>query len=92
MHCGYNLRMLFGCMEAYMHMLKPISIAIGALSLCAMPASAEGAPWCAYKSNGGTNCGFYSWEQCKANIYGNDYCAPNPSYSGTKASRRRQRD
>ena len=29
-----------------MQILKPISIAIGVLSLCAMPASAEGAAWC----------------------------------------------
>jgi Protein of unknown function (DUF3551) len=75
-----------------MQVLKPIFIAIGVLSLCAMPASAEGAPWCAYKSNGGTYCGYYSWEQCKAGTYGNDNCAPNPQYSGTKDSRRRQRD
>ena len=75
-----------------MRILNSASIAIAVLSLCGMPAQAEGAPWCAYKSNGGTNCGFYSWEQCKANIYGNDNCAPNPQYSGTKDSRRRQRD
>jgi hypothetical protein len=35
-----------------MQMLKLISVSIGVLSLCAMPATAE-APWCAYKSNGG---------------------------------------
>jgi Protein of unknown function (DUF3551) len=74
-----------------MRILNSASIAIAVLSLCGMPAHAEGAPWCAYKSNGGTNCGFYSWEQCKANIYGNDNCGPNPQYSGTKDSRRRQR-
>jgi hypothetical protein len=67
-----------------MRMLKLVSIIMAVVWLSAMPARAEGAPWCAYKSNGGTNCGFYSWEQCKANIYGNDYCAPNPSYSGTR--------
>jgi hypothetical protein len=75
-----------------MRILNPASIAIAVLSLCGMPAHAEAALWCAYESNGGTNCGFYSWEQCKANIYGNDYCAFNPSYSGTKDLRRRQRD
>ena len=60
-------------MDAHMHMLKLISIVMGVLSLCAMPATAESAAWCAYKSNSGTNCGFHSWEQYKANIYGNDY-------------------
>ena len=74
-----------------MRMLKPISIAIAALSLYAMPARAEGAPWCAYKSNGGTYCGYYSWEQCKAGTYGNDYCARNPWYSETKDRRERGR-
>ena len=62
-----------------MQMLKLVSISIGVLSLCAMPANAEGAPWCAYKSNGGTYCGYYSWEQCKAGPYGNDRCASNPT-------------
>ena len=78
-------------MEAYMQMLKPISISIGVLLLCAMPANTEGAPWCAYKSNGGTYCGYYSFEQCKAGTYGNDRCARNPWYSETKEPRRRNR-
>ena len=74
-----------------MRMLKPISIAIAALSLYAMPARAEGAAWCAYKSNGGTYCGYYSLEQCKAGTYGNDYCARNSWYSETKDRRERGR-
>ena len=75
-----------------MHMLKPISIAMGVLSLYAMPAHAE-APWCAYGVKaGGTNCGFYSYEQCMATLSGNaGYCARNPWYSATKDSRRRSR-
>jgi uncharacterized protein DUF3551 len=75
-----------------MQMLKPISIAIGVLLICAMPARAEGARWCAYKSNGGTSCSYYSWEQCRANSPINTNCASNPWYNGTKDSRRRQRD
>jgi Protein of unknown function (DUF3551) len=75
-----------------MRMLKLVSIAIGVLSLvCAMPARAESAPWCAYKSNGGTYCGFYLWEQCQAGTYGNSYCARNPWYSAPRDSHRRQR-
>ena len=78
-----------------MHMLKPIPIAIAALSLYTMPARAEGAPWCAYGvKSSGTNCGFYSWEQCMATLSGNaGYCARNPWYSGNgRDSGRRQRD
>ena len=39
-------------MKVDMHMLKPISIAIALLLFLAMPVRAEGAPWCAFKSNG----------------------------------------
>jgi Protein of unknown function (DUF3551) len=81
-------------MEAYVQVLMPISIAIAVLSLCETPARTEGAPWCAYGvKSGGTNCGFYSWEQCMANLSGNaGYCARNPWYSATKDSRGHQRD
>jgi Protein of unknown function (DUF3551) len=76
-----------------MHMLKPISIAVSVLSLCAMPASAEGAPWCANRSDGSTNCGYYSWEQCRANSSVNTNCTSNQWYTGNGGnSRRRQRD
>jgi hypothetical protein len=78
-----------------MHMLRPISIVIAVLALCTTSAHAEGASWCAYGvKSSGTNCGFYSWEQCMANLSGNaGYCARNQWYSGSgKDSRRRQRD
>ncbi len=77
-----------------MHILKPVSLAIAMFFLGAMPAHAE-APWCAYGvKGGGTNCGFYSYEQCMATLSGNaGYCARNPWYSsGARDSRRRQRD
>jgi hypothetical protein len=41
---------------------------------------ADAAAWCAYYSdNAGTNCGFYTIEQCQAAVSGvGGYCAPNP--------------
>ena len=44
------------------------------------PASAQGA-WCAYYSGlpGGTNCGFYTLQQCQWAISGvGGYCSVNP--------------
>jgi Protein of unknown function (DUF3551) len=52
-----------------------------------------GGPWCAYyaSNSGGTNCGFYSWEQCMAALSGNGgKCLRNQWYSSDgKDSRRR---
>jgi len=41
---------------------------------------ADAAAWCAYyNDNAGTNCGFYTIQQCQAAISGvGGYCAPNP--------------
>jgi hypothetical protein len=45
----------------------------------ATPASAQGA-WCAYYGTGGaSNCGFYTYEQCRAAISGiGGKCLPSP--------------
>jgi len=52
---------------------------IGALDVT--PASAQGA-WCAqYSGRGGgaTNCGFYTFEQCRAAVSGvGGFCSPSP--------------
>jgi hypothetical protein len=52
---------------------------IGALDVT--PASAQGA-WCANysgRSGGATNCGFYTFEQCRAAVSGvGGYCSPSP--------------
>jgi len=42
---------------------------------------AEAAAWCAnYTDNAGTNCGFYTIQQCQAAVSGvGGYCAPNPA-------------
>ena len=41
--------------------------------------AAHAAPWCArYVAGGGTNCGFYTYEQCRETISGiGGSCTPN---------------
>jgi Protein of unknown function (DUF3551) len=56
-----------------------VVVALGALDATA-PASAQGA-WCAYYSgtHGGTNCGFYTLQQCREAISGvGGVCSPSP--------------
>ena len=75
------------------------SILIAALSLSTLDAQAG--PWCANYGGGGTsggggsNCGFYSFDQCIAALWGNGgFCARNPFESlnsGTRDSRSRYR-
>ena len=47
-------------------------------------------PWCAYMAEGsGTDCGFYSFEQCRATISGvGGYCSPNPNFVAPPVERR----
>jgi Protein of unknown function (DUF3551) len=59
----------------------------------ATPARAQGA-WCAKYSgmDGGTNCGFYTLQQCRAAISGvGGSCSPNPWVSQNPAPRRKAR-
>jgi Protein of unknown function (DUF3551) len=54
-------------------------VTFGALD-AATPASAQGA-WCAYYHGpaGGTNCGFYTYGQCRAAVSGvGGVCSPSP--------------
>ena len=54
------------------------------------PALAMEYPWCARygNSNGGTNCGFVSWQQCMMAISGNGgYCAENGFYRAAEPVR-----
>jgi hypothetical protein len=58
-------------------------------------------PWCRERSGGGTNCGFFSFEQCMWASQGADVCLPNgacrpqslqggpQSYGGQSEPRRR---
>jgi Protein of unknown function (DUF3551) len=56
--------------------------------------AAHAAPWCAQYSGagGGTNCGFYSFQQCMAAVSGNGgFCTQNQfenPYWGGQARRR----
>lgn len=60
-------------------------LALGVLALApvidARPSAAQGA-WCAYYNGhggGGTNCGFYTLQQCRASVSGvGGTCGPDP--------------
>ena len=52
-----------------MRTVSVISVILATLSLSTIGAHA--ATWCAHYRNGGTNCGFHSYEQCQAAISGN---------------------
>jgi hypothetical protein len=57
------------------------------------PAWAEGS-WCAQYGggNGGTNCGFYSFDQCMAAVSGNGgFCRQNGFYGYQNSARRPRR-
>ena len=64
-----------------------VAIAFCALSLSTIGSRADGT-WCAnYGSHGGTNCGFYSYEQCRATMSGvGGSCQPNPFSRPTRGS------
>jgi len=57
-----------------------VVVTLGALD-AATPARAQGA-WCAEYSGmdgGGTNCGFYTIQQCREAVSGvGGFCSPNP--------------
>ena len=69
------------------------AIAILSLMLAMTPARAEGS-WCAQYSSGsgGTNCGFYSFDQCMAAVSGNGgFCRQNGFYGQQNYPRTRTR-
>jgi Protein of unknown function (DUF3551) len=69
------------------------AIAILSLMLAMTPARAEGS-WCAQYSGGGggTNCGFYSFDQCMAAVSGNGgFCRQNGFYGQQNYPRTRTR-
>ena len=60
--------------------MRAIPIAAITLFLSSIGAHADGT-WCSYYSmpGGGSNCGFYSFEQCQANVRGiGGFCQQNP--------------
>lgn len=53
------------------------------LLLVASPAAADSYKWCANYRNGGSNCGFTTFEQCQATVSGvGGSCGQNPFYTG----------
>ena len=63
-----------------------LPIAVGSvisLFLIADPAAADPYKWCANYRNGGSNCGFTTFEQCQATVSGvGGSCGPNQFYTG----------
>jgi len=53
------------------------ALAMVTLLIPAGPAAAQNYPWCSQGGDGQTNCGFASYEQCRA---GSRWCNPNPLY------------
>src|SRR5215204_1308281 len=58
-------------------MIPAVVAMIAALLIDTRPVAAQNYPWCAYKGEGGTNCGFVSYEQCRE---GGRWCDRNPMY------------
>jgi uncharacterized protein DUF3551 len=67
------------------------AVAGAASMLTTTDAKAQYSAWCSeYSRGGGTNCGFYTFDQCLANIsgiggrcYPNPYIAAGPGFDGT---------
>jgi Protein of unknown function (DUF3551) len=73
--------------------MRTVAITFAALFLSTIGAHADGT-WCAHYGNkgGGTNCGFYSFEQCQAARSGNGgFCQRNPFSAYAAEPRRRYR-
>lgn len=68
-----------------------VVVTLGALD-AATSAGAQGA-WCAQYSgmDGGTNCGFYTLQQCRAAVSGvGGMCSPSPWASANQPTQRRK--
>src|SRR5258707_13546200 len=83
-HKAVAIRLMHGSLakEAFMRTIFLAAAALAAMSLTSIPAHADGA-WCARDALGGTNCGFYTYAQCQADISGiGGSCVLNPNYKG----------
>jgi Protein of unknown function (DUF3551) len=70
------------------NMLSVLALSALGLLTSVAPSNAEITyPWCANysgESSGGRNCGFTTWEQCRATVSGvGGFCARNPMYLPT---------
>jgi hypothetical protein len=75
-----------------MRTMALVAITFAAFSLSTTGARADGT-WCAHYGTGfsGTNCGFYSFEQCRATVSGiGGFCQPN-TFSASGAVREPRR-
>jgi hypothetical protein len=66
-------------MERIMRIVFFVTSAVIAAQVLTTSASAIEYPWCRSGTDGGTNCGFVSREQCG----GGPYCYQNPFYTGS---------
>jgi hypothetical protein len=71
------------------HILPVLALCVLAIAGTSEPASAEITyPWCAQYGGGrggggGRNCGFWTYEQCRATVWGTGgYCEANAMYRG----------
>ncbi|MFL5095228.1 MAG: DUF3551 domain-containing protein [Xanthobacteraceae bacterium] len=71
------------------HILSVLALCILGIAATSEPASAEITyPWCAQYGSGrdgggGRNCGFWTYEQCRATVSGiGGYCEANAMYRG----------
>jgi len=69
------------------------AFAMLSLMLAMTPSAQAEGSWCAHKSGtGGSNCGYYSFEQCMAAISGGaSFCTQNGFYGHQNHSRTRTR-
>ena len=79
-----------------MRRILPVAITFAALSLSTTGVRADGT-WCAHYGTGfgGMNCGFYSFEQCRATVSGGGgFCQANTSsaYSAREPRRHYRRN
>ena len=79
--------------------MRPLLVTLGiivAASTIGSSAKAQNYPWCAnyggFFGDGGTNCGFTTYEQCLATISGvGGWCQPNTMYVPPSGRQRRYR-
>jgi hypothetical protein len=64
-------------------LLFMLGICVGVVGI-GTRAEAQNYPWCAYysgKGDGGTNCGFTTFQQCQDTVSGiGGFCQPNTQY------------
>ena len=88
-------RAILATEETFVRRILPLAITFAALSVSTTGVRADGT-WCAHYGTGleGMNCGFYSFEQCRATVSGvGGFCQANLSsaYAAAKEPRRRYR-